>query len=343
MPTTTFLRPPSPFANDGAHKPAPSRALQALRVALALVAAVSAAAVQAWPDKPVRIVVPGAAGSAPDVAMRLIGERMAESLKQPVIVDNRVGAGGVVAMNNILASRDDHTLLFVITSTSAIAPVTMKTAASFDYLRDLQPMVRLAQTPLMIVASNNAPGTLREALDAARRQPGKVAFGTPPASTLGALAVSWIGETAGVQFNPVPFMRPADSLTAVSAGDTQYFIDGISVSLPFVRSGRVKPVAVLSGKKLPGLEAYPLGVDTVPGFEVVGRFGLMAPKEVPRAALEPILKAAQAALAHPDVIAKLTNLGLYPDFGTAAEYEQGLKAENELWHAIVKKAGISPE
>jgi tripartite-type tricarboxylate transporter receptor subunit TctC len=297
----------------------------------------------AWPDKPVRIVVPAPAGSAPDVAMRLIAERMAESLKQPLVIDNRPGAGGIPAMNNILSSRDDHVLLFVITSTTAIAPVTMKGAASFDYLRDLKPVVRLAQTPLMIAANNNAPASFQDLIETARKQPGKVAFGTPAVSSLGWLAVAWIEDATGTKFNVVPFLRPADALTAVASGDIQYYIDGVSVPLPFIRSGKLKPVAILSSQKQAGLENFALGVDTVKGFEVVGRFGLMAPKEVPAQATEPLLRAAQAALANSEVISKLTNLGLYPDLAGAAQYEAGLKAEHELWRGIVKKAGVTPE
>ncbi|WP_144636650.1 tripartite tricarboxylate transporter substrate binding protein [Bordetella genomosp. 13] len=307
------------------------------------VAALAAPAAQAWPDRPVRIVVPASAGTAPDAGARLIGERMAAALKQPVIVDNRPGAGGVVAMNHVASSRDDHTLLLVITSTIAIAPLTIKAAASFDYLRDLKPVVRLAQTPLMIVANNDATGGLGAALDRARREPGKVAFGTPPASTMGALAVSWIGRSAGVQFNAVPFVRPSEALAAVVSGDLQYHIDGISVALPFVRAGKVKAVAVLSDKKLQGLEAYPLGVDTLAGFEMVGRFGLMGTRELPTEAIASIQDAVQDALSHPDVVAKLTNLGLYPDFATADAYEEGLKDEREFWRGVVTTTGVSPD
>ncbi len=313
------------------------------RAAIGAAMAVSAVHAWAWPDKPVRIVVPAAPGTAPDVAMRLIGDRMAETLKQAVVIDNRPGVGGVVAMRSILGSKDDHALLFVITSTSAIAPVTMKSAADFDYLRDLVPVVRLAQTPLMVVAHNQAPATLEGALRAARERPGQVAFGTPSASTLGALAVRSMSQSAGVQFNEIPFIRPAESLAAVTTGDVSYFIDGISVVLPFVRSGKVKPVAVLSRTKLAGLEAYPLGTEAMPDLVAIGRFGLMAEKQLPPQAAELILKAARAALAHADTVSKLTNLGLYPDVAPASDYADSLKAENELWRGVVKKAGISPE
>ncbi len=155
--------------------------------------------------------------------------------------------------------------------------------------------------------------------------------------------LQWLADTTGARFNAVPFVRPGESLTAVASGDTQYFIDGVSVSLPFLRAGKVKPVAVLSSTKLPGLEAYPLAVDSVKGFEVVGRFGLMATREVPKDALDPMLKAATAALAHPDVIARLTGLGLFPNVGGPAEYLQQLKGENDLWRRIVRQAGLSPE
>ncbi|VTU22824.1 Argininosuccinate lyase [Variovorax sp. PBS-H4] len=312
--------------------------------ALAALLASAVTASHAWPVRPVRVIVPAAAGTAPDVAMRVVAERMAGSLGQPVVVDNRPGAGGVVAMKALQASRDDHALLFVITSTASIAPVTIRAASSFDYVRDLRPVVRLAQTPLMIVAAPNVKeASLGEVVDAAKKQPGRIAFGTPGASTLGSLAVQWLSDTTGAKFNAIPFLRPADSIGAVATAEVSYFIDGISVVLPFVRANKVKPIAVLSATKLPGLEAYPLGVETIKDFEVVGRFGLMAPQEFSAEAIDSVGKAAISALKDPRVVLKLTNLGLYPQAGNASEYLDTLKREIELWHAVVKRAGITAE
>lgn len=315
--------------------------LRVLTCALALAASFNA---HAWPTKPVRVIVPAAAGSAPDVAMRLIGTKMAELLKQPVVVDNKVGAGGVVAYQSFQTSKDDHTFLFAITSTTAIAPMTFKAAAGWDFTRDVQPVVRLAQTPLMIVA-NPASGakTLADVLKLARDKPGQLAFATPGPNTLGHLAVALTTQAANVQFNTIPFSRTADGMTAVAGGDASFYVDGVSVVLPFVRGNRVQPIAVLSRTKLPGLEAYPLGRDTLDGLEVVGRFGLVTAKETPKPAVDAMVQAATAALADPEVTAKLVQLGLYPQPGNSAEYLATLQQESQLWNRVVRQAGIKAE
>ncbi len=314
---------------------------KALACALLLVASCVA---NAWPTKPIRVVVPAAAGSAPDVAMRLIGAKMGELLKQPLVVDNKVGAGGVVAYQSFQTSKDDHTFLFTITSTTAIAPLTFKAAAGWDFTRDVQPVVRLAQTPLMIVAyPGSGAKTMADVLKMARDKPGQMAFATPGPNTLGSLTVSLVSQSSGVQFNAIPFSRTADSMTAVSGGDASFFVDGVSVVLPFIRSNRLQPIAVLSRTRLPGLEAYPLGRDTVDGLEVVGRFGLVTAKETPRQAVDAMVQAASAALADPEVAAKLMQLGLYPNAGNAAEYLATLQQESQLWSKVVRQAGIKPE
>lgn len=308
---------------------------------------VSACATQAadWPSRPIRIIVPAGPGSTPDVGTRLIAERMGAELKQSVIIDNRVGAGGIVAMRNFQTGKDDdHTFLLVITSTASIAPLVLKAASSFDYVRDVQPVVRFAQTPLMIVA-NPATGlkSLSDLLKVARQKPGQIPFATPGQSTLGGLTAMLISQSTGTQFNTVPFSRQAEAISALVSGDASFYVDGISVVLPFVRSQKLQPIAVLSATKLPGLEAYPLGRETINGLEVVGRFGLVTSKNVPPEVIEAMSRATKVALADPGVVSKLTDLAIYPHHGTAAEYEQTLRQEIELWSKVVRQAGLKPE
>lgn len=321
------------------------RSLRVLTRALACTAVLAASATaHAWPTKPVRVIVPSAPGSPPDVAMRIIGNKMGALLKQTVVVENKIGAGGIVAMQAFQSSKDDHTFLFVITSTSSIAPLTFKAAANYDFTRDVQPVVRLAQTPLMIVA-NPAVGvkSLSEVLKLARDKPGALTFATPGQNTLGNLTVTLISQSTGTQFNAVPFSRTVDSIAAVTSGDASFFVDGISVMLPFVRSNRLQPIAVLSRTRLPGLEAYPLGRDTIENLEVVGRFGLVTGKETPREAADALAQAATEALADAEVVAKLIDLGFFPQPGNAADYLATLQQESQLWAKVVRQAGVKPE
>lgn len=314
------------------------------RFIVALATATCAIAAHAWPDRVVRLVVPGGPGGAPDVSARLVGEKMGSELGQSVIVENRVGAGGIAALQAMRTARDNHTFLLVITSTSSIAPLTLKGAADVDYLRDLQPVARMATTPLMIVASHaSGAKSLGDVLRLGKDRPGEVVFAIPPPSTLAHLAVELIQQSSGAQFNVVPFARSSESVPAVVNGDASFFIDGVSVVLPMVREGRLVPIAVLSRSKFPGLEAYALGRDTMPDLEAVAHLGLMTSKDTSKEAVDKMAKALAVALADPEVVRRLSGLGLFPMPGGASDYRAVLESDADLWGKVVRRARLTPE
>lgn len=313
-------------------------------IASVALATTTLAAAEAWPSKPIRIVVPGAPGSVPDVAMRMIGARISALLGQSVVIDNKVGAGGIVALRALQASKDDHTFLMAITGTSAISPVTFRNLAGFNYARDLQPVAQMAQTSVMIVTQQDSDAnSLGDVMKLAREKPAQVSFATPSPNTLANLAIRLLEQKGNVRFNIVPFSRTSDSLGAVSGGDAKFYADGISAPLPLVRNNRLKVLAVLSHTRLPGLEAYPLGNETVPGLEAIGRFGLVALKETPADVVAAMSKATVNASGDPEVAARLKEFAFFPLPEPAARYRVSLQQEADLWARVVREAGIQPE
>jgi tripartite-type tricarboxylate transporter receptor subunit TctC len=319
-----------------------SRLILSLMAGIALTAAALPAA--AWPTRPIKIIVPSGAGSGPDVSMRLIAQRISNELKQPVIIDNKVGAGGVAALRAFQGQKDDHTFLMTITSSAAVAPATMKAVSDVDYARDFEAVAGVVQTFVIFVTAANSPAnTLSDLIRLAREKPGQVSMSTPTVMSLANLAARLLEQRSNVKLNVVPYARSPEALGAVSTGQVDFHSDAISVPMPLVRGGRLKVLAVLSPTRMPGMEAYPLGNETLPGFDGVGRFGLVAQKDTPRQIIETMARATVEAGKDPEVIAKIGELGFYPLTANPAEFRAFLRQEADLWARVIKEAGIAME
>ena len=323
-------------------RPTLFRPFRALLAGICLAALAAPAAAQ--PTRPIKIIVPSGAGSGPDSAVRLLASKMSTALGQPIVIDNKVGAGGVPALRAFQTQGDDHTLLMTITSTAAIAPATMKVLADVDFARDFEAVAGVNQTfVIFATAAGSEAKTLDDMIRMARERPGEVSVATPNVNSLANLAVRLLEQRAKVKFNIVPHARSPEALGAVASGQVAFHSDAIAVPMPLVRSGRLKVVAVLSPSRMPGLEAYPIGNDTLPGFDPVGRFGLVAPKGTPKAMIDAIAKAAVDAGNDPEIRAKLADLGSYPLPAGPAEFRAFLREEADLWAKVIREAGIERE
>jgi tripartite-type tricarboxylate transporter receptor subunit TctC len=301
-----------------------------------------ASAQTTWPRQPFKIIMPAPAGSAPDVMMRLIGEKLSTQLGKPVVIDNKVGAGGIVAVQALQNAQDNHTAIFMFTSV-VLTPMLFKTA-KFDATRDFEAIAGLAETTMMMIASPSAPAkTLPEIIKLAQEKPEKLVIGHSGPGSLSHLTAESVSQQSKARFQIVSFGNPGNALTALVNGDAQYYTDGVAAVMPFVKSGRVVPVGVFSSSTLPGLENYKLINETLPGTEIMGRFGLMATKDLPKDAI-PILNTALAkALADPEVIAKLREFGTYPRYSGATAYAETIRKEQSQWTQVLKTAGIEPQ
>lgn len=321
------------------------RSFLALRAAavVALALVVSAGA-YAWPTQPVRIIVPSSAGASPDNMIRLIAARLGPLLHEQVVVENKVGAGGIPARQAFEASRDEHTFLLTLTSTTTVAPYLFKAAARFDFLRDTQPVMTIGETPFMVVANpRNGAKTLNDLLAMARVRPGQIPFATPPLSSVAQLSSSVLSRAADVTFNFIPFSRSSESLGSVYSGDTDFLVDTVSAVLPFVRDKRVRPLAVLSASRLPGLEQYPLASETLPGVVVSAGFGLVAPAGTPGKVVDAMYKAVARTLEDPALIQQLQDMAIYIKPGGPAAYRETLQKEAAFWRPVILAEKLVPQ
>jgi tripartite-type tricarboxylate transporter receptor subunit TctC len=293
---------------------------------------------------PMIMVVPAAAGSAPDIVARLLSDELQQRLGQPFIVENKPGAGGIIAvMAAKSAPARTNTLLFVHAAIATVTPLTYR-AAKFDLATDFEPIAIVADTPMMFVANPaKGPKSLADAIAQAKSTPDSVALGSTARGSIPHLAGVLLGQMTGTQFNNVAMNASGQALQSVIAGDTVMSVDGIAPLLPMVKAGRIHALAVTSNRTLPGLEGLPLARDTVPGLELTGWFMLFANKGAPQARIQEINAAVNAALKSPDMIRKLQNTANYPVGGSPTEARQFLESEKAKLARAVRQAGLAPE
>ncbi|MBV7486697.1 tripartite tricarboxylate transporter substrate binding protein [Bordetella sp. BOR01] len=296
----------------------------------------AAEAPETWPTKPLRFIVPGNPGGSPDVFARALAEKMAAILKQPVIVENRPGAGGVIAVRQLQNVSDHHAFIMMVTSVAAVLPVTNK-AANFDALRDFTPVANLGYTPMMVVASPlTQVKSLAEAREYSKKQPYPPVFAHAGPGTMSNMAQERTARMNDMAYSSVSFGNPGKTLAALVTGDAQFYADAVSVMQPMLQGDRVVPLAILAHEKLAGMESIPLGKDAIPGLEAVGGFGVMGPKDMTPDEVAILGRAVIEAMQQPDLVARIRELGVYPEPGDAAAYTEILKKEQDVWGKLAR-------
>lgn len=312
-------------------------------VAAALLTTPGALPLAASPQ-PLTIVVPAGPGSAPDIAARLIGDELRRRLGQSVVVENKVGAGGIVAvMAAKSAASPENTLLLAHASVATITPLTYR-AAKYDLERDFEAISVIAETPMLFVANAaSGPKSLAEAISLAKARPGALTISSTTRGSIPHLSAEVLAQAVDAQFNLVPMSQSGQALQAVVNGDSQVSVDGIAPLLPLVKAGRLRALGVTSSRVLPGLEGMPLARDTVPDMEATGWFMLFANKGTPPARVQALNAAVSAALQSPEVVQKLQATANYPVGGSVADARAFLAREKRKWAAAVQRAGMTPE
>lgn len=314
----------------------------ALHIAvLSYVGAVSAAP----KDGPLTMIIPAPAGSAPDIAARLLADELSAQVDRTIVIENKPGAGGIVAVMaaKAAATTNPNTLLFAHAAVATITPLTYR-AAKYDLATDFEPVAVIAETPMLFVASaGKGPDTLAEVITMAKAKPDSVTLGSTSRGSIPHLAGVLLGQMSGVQFNNVPMSNSGQAIQAIVGGDSVVSVDGIAPLLPLVKSGRLKALAVTSPKVLPGLENLPLARDTVPGLELTGWFMLFAGKGTPPAQVQALNAAVAKALQVPTLVQKLRTAQNYPVGGSVADARAFLAREKKLWASAAERAGLQPE
>lgn len=310
-----------------------------LSLALALAAPAFAQA-----GKVLTLIVPAGPGSAPDIVARVIGDQLQARLRQTVIVEDKPGAGGIIAAESLRrAPADGNTLLLAQAAVVTVTPLTYR-AASYDAERDFESVAVVADTPMLIVANPaKGPASLAELVAQARAHPDAIPMSSTARGSIPNLTAELLGLMTGARFNLVAMNASAQAMQAVVSGDTLVSVDGVAPLLPQVRAGRLKALGVTADRPLPGLEGLPFARDTVPGLVATGWFMLFAPKGTPPARVEAINAAINEALKAPEVVQKLQLTANYPVGGSVAQAREFLKREKKLWGEAVERAGLKRE
>lgn len=311
-------------------------------LALGLVAAQAMA--QAWPTKAIRLIVPAPAGSAPDIAARIIGDKLSKTLGQQVLIDNKPGAGGIVAMNLLKAAPNDgHTMSLAQAAVLVVTPFTYK-EASYDAERDFDSVAMVGISPMVFVANPNHPAkNLTDAIAMVRAKPEAVSVGNPTRTSIPHLAAELMGLKTGTKFQQVSFANTGQGVQAVVNGDINMYVDGGGPLVALVKAGRMKMLAVASETELPGFEGIPLANKSVPGLNVSGWFMMLAPKGTPTAVLQRVNADVNKAMQEPDVQAKFREFVLYPTPGSVADTQKFLSQQKALFGGVIRDLGLKPE
>ncbi len=298
---------------------------------------------QAWPHKPVRMIVPVGAGSAPDVIARIVGDKLAAAWGQGVVVDNRPGAGGIPGMSALARSAPDgYAIGFVPAAMGTITPLVFKNP-QFNPDTDLTPAATVGISPLMLVVP--AASDIRSVSDLAKHakaQPGKVNFAAPQLNSLPHLAGEMVSKAGGMGMFTVPYRTPPEAVAAVLAGDALLTVDGVPGLLPHVKSGRLRAVGVTSAKRLPGIDA-PAVAETYAGYEAIGWFQIIVTAGTPAAIVERINADVNRITASPEVTARLGELGVYPRQDSVAGAREFFVQQQGAMKHLVTELGVQPQ
>jgi tripartite-type tricarboxylate transporter receptor subunit TctC len=301
----------------------------------------AAAAAQSWPEKPVRFIVPFPPGGATDIAARLLGEKLTQIWGQTVIVENRGGAaGGVGAAEVARAAPDGYTFLFpsgsVMTANQHVYP-----KLNYDPEKDFVPVTNVVAGPQVLSVPANSPyKTVKDLIDAAKANPGKLTFGHAGIGSQTHLAAENFVNTAKIDAVQVPYKGEGPALAALVAGDISFAVSNLAANLPHIGSGRLRALGVTSkteASQLPGIAPI---ARSLPGFENVGWFGIVAPTGTPKAIVDKVYRDTKKALEAADLRGRLFVQGLAPVANSPEEFGKAMKEESALWARVVKERNI---
>src|SRR5262245_17479071 len=319
------------------------RFLRLAGAAVALPALARVALAQAYPTRPIRWIVPYPAGGSTDIIARLVAQFMSDRMGQPIVIENRPGGGtniGTQAVAN--APPDGYTLLF--TASTHTINVSLYQSLPFNFLRDITMVSGLTELPLVLIVNPSVPAkTLPELITHAKANPGKVNIASFGAATISHLAIELLKTTAGIDMLHVPYRGGAALIGDLIAGQVQAAVDALPNSLPHIKSGAVRAIALLPAARSPAVPDVPLARETIPELEVSTFSGVGVPTGTPREIIDRLNHEINAALADPTILARFADVGAQPIVFTPAEANAFVIAQTEKWAKVIKSAGIKPE
>lgn len=317
--------------------------LRAIVLAAGLLAAVQAPA-QAYPTRPIRMLVPFTAGGTVDIVARLVGAKLAEELGQPIIVDNRGGAGGTIAAAMLAKSPGDGYTLMTMHQGLAFN-ATLYSNLPYDTLRDLAPIAYVGATPNVLVVTDALPvKTLPGFLAYARANPGRIAYGSGGVGSAGHLSVELLQSLTGAKLTHVPYKGSSPAIADLIGGQIQAMLLTMPAVISYVKSGKVRAIATSGARRSPALPELPTIAEAgVAGYEYTPWYGVFGPATMPKELVARLNQAINKTLANAEMADKLAQQGLEVSATTSGEFAQIVRADVARWGKIIRDAGLRAE
>jgi tripartite-type tricarboxylate transporter receptor subunit TctC len=309
---------------------------------LALVASTAAVA-QGYPTGPITLVVPFAAGSGTDAVARIVAKRLGDRLKQPVLVDNKAGASAQIGAQYVAKAKPDGYTLFMTTNTSHSANPALFTNLKYDPIKDFTPVTRVGELPFALLVNANFPAkSLRELIDYAKANPGKLSYATPNSTSL--VASETIDRIAGMQVVGIPYKSSPQALTDLVGGQVQMYVADLGSSMGMIRNGNVRPLGVTTKQPLKSLPNVPPIASAVPGFDLTSWNGIFGPAGMPKPVVDRLNTELLQVLAEKEVQEQLAQLGFesWPS-KTPEEFAKYVADQLAHWTSLIRQAGIRAE
>ena len=299
---------------------------------------------QTYPSKSIRLVVPFPAGGATDILARAVSQKLAERLGQPVILDNKPGAGGVLGSElAVKAAPDGYTLLLATTSTHTIAPA-VNPKLPYDAFADFTPVAHVGNAPSIMLVPNASPAhTVKEWIAYAKARPGQLNYASSGNGTIVQLTAELFKSQAGLFVVHIPYKGTALAIPDLVSGKLDVLFDSLPSGMPHVKEGRLRALGVTSLKRSPLVPELPAIAEVVPGYESVTWFGMFGPKGLPADMVSKLNIAVNQTLSDPEVKYKLSRLGIEPVGGSPAEFAAMLTRETAKWRKIIVDRKITAD
>lgn len=299
---------------------------------------------QSYPNRPVRIIVPFPPGGAVDISARLLQVGLEKALGQPVIIDNRAGASGVVGTDQVAKAPPDGHTLGVAFATHTVNPA-VNPKLPYDTERDLAPVILIGKNPLLLLVNSKVPArNLKEFIDYAKANPGKLNYATPGAASQAHLIIEWLSGLAGIKMQHIPYRGGAPAVMGTVAGETQLTAMSPLASLAQIEAGALRPIAtgsITRDKQFPELPT--IAESGYPGFEAVAWVGMFAPAATPREIIDRLNGEINKLIQVPETVAKLEQQGVSPAGGTPEQFGEFIAAEIRRWTDAARANNIRAE
>lgn len=311
---------------------------------LSICALAGAALAQGWPDKPVKLVVPYAPGGTTDFAARMVADRLTQQTGKSFFVENRTGASGTIGTSLVAKSAPDGSTFLINDTTYAMLPALFA-RLPWDHANDLVPVTTLAVTPVVLVVAANSPfKTAKELIDYARRNPGKLNFGSGGAGSSTHLSAEVLKREGNLSLTHIPYKGAGDAMVGLLGNQVDLLITAAPTAVPQVQGGKVRALAITGDKPIPALPGVPTFKEVgLPGYKVSNWFGIAAPKGTSKEVIERMQAEVVKAMNDPRLIERFNTMGARPGGMPTLEFGHFVKSEVKMWTEVSQSAGVKPE